>query len=892
MKKKTTAAWLSAFLAVICLTGFTFPSYPGLGEVHYQSQRDIGPGAVYTQIIADNASAGGVERVYTVEASLANQILRPYVFNGEVRGKYALGSMINWAKEEGYQVLAAINGDLYDTASGTPKGPVIHSGILMTGGYAPENSIAFSQSGAAYLSYSGIQYTMRFQKYQYTDTVEEQKDENGNIMLDENGNPLTQTTTEATITEQTRSIDFFNVPHGGANGLHLYNRHYASSTKTSGSCVEVILTVPDVSVANLQVGQTIRAQVTEVRTGVNNTPIADNQLVLSANSNSSSYSDLWNMVTGSEVEIQVSPAEGSMLDQAVESIGVYHVIARDGAVVTTDKTVNPRTCIGIKENGDIILYVVDGRQSGHSKGMNAVDIANYLLSLGCVSAVNLDGGGSTTMYARSTPGISDEAGLVNSVSDGSQRSVTNGLMLVYSPDQDMTPAHLCLYPADSLMMPGASQQLEVYAVNKNYEKTTALSGKIDYSVTEGMGTVDSQSVFTAGTTPGEAVISASVGEVSGSTTVKIVDDLTFSTNYAALTLDPGEVVDVNVTNPRYGHAQVAAEDRLFTWRCDPQIGTIDQNGVFTASSTARGEMGTITVSFGSASVPISVTVGEPAGFTDIDGHWAKEYILSLADQGIISGVTATRFAPDEGLTRAQFLVLLSKLDQNSDPSLAPASGFTDVKDSDWFSDYVNWGVSKGIVSGMGDGTFAPDQKVTREQMCVMLDKFMPVLGISYEQQSQSLSFGDSGKVSSWALEAVTKIVSEGIMTGKPDNLFDPQGTATRAEAARIIYVVKALYEYQMTDGEEEIQLPKTGSLSEEGSDGKQAKEISGEIAAAAEEEKTPLQEDKSEALPGQDKGQTLLREDEGTSLPEDETQAALPEASPEGALLQEAPKEN
>ena len=219
--------------------------------------------------------------------------------------------------------------------------------------------------------------------------------------------------------------------------------------------------------------------------------------------------------------------------------------------------------------------------------------------------------------------------------------------------------------------------------------------------------------------------------------------------------------------------------------------------------------------------------------------------------------------------------------------------FTDYESiSDYAMEAMAWAVNADIINGMGDGTFAPDQKVTREQMCVMLDKFMPVLGISYEQQSQSLSFGDSGKVSSWALEAVTKIVSEGIMTGKPDNLFDPQGTATRAEAARIIYVVKALYEYQMTDGEEEIQLPKTGSLSEEGSDGKQAKEISGEIAAAAEEEKTPLQEDKSEDLPGQDKGQTLLREDEGTSLPEDETQAALPEASLEDALLQEAPKEN
>ena len=98
---------------------------------------------------------------------------------------------------------------------------------------------------------------------------------------------------------------------------------------------------------------------------------------------------------------------------------------------------------------------------------------------------------------------------------------------------------------------------------------------------------------------------------------------------------------------------------------------------------------------------------------------------------------------------------------------------------------------------MGDGTFAPNEKVTREQMCVMLSNFSDKIGIQFEAEPQELTFSDSHLMSSWAKPAIQRIANEGIMTGKPGNLFDPLGTATRAEAARIIYVVKGIYEYQM-----------------------------------------------------------------------------------------------
>ena len=792
MKKSIVTILIIGLLSVTLLTGYTYPVYNGLGNVYSESEVTIAPEVVYSEKLANNAT-NGIQRVYTVEADLLNSVVKPYVYSGEVTSKYNLSSAVNYAKQEGYQVVAAINGDLYDTSSGTPKGPVIHNGYLLTGGYSPEHVIAFGQNGAAYLSYASITYTMKYKRYNYTDAP----------VVDEQGNAGTEVTTQTTISDETANIDYFNVPHGGANGLHLYNRHNGATTRTTGSCVEVLLTVINGSV-NLKIGETVTAKVDGVYTNSKNTAIGENQLVLSTKSGSATYSELWNMVPGSEVEITIGQTGGHTLDQATEAVGVYHVLANNGAVTTTDKTVNPRTCIGIKSDGSVILYVVDGRQT-NSKGMNAVDVANYLVSKGCTAVVNMDGGGSTTMFARKTPGISDEASIVNTVSDGSMRNVANALLLVYSQQGTSAPAHLAVYPSTALLMPGASQKLETYAVNSLYE-STSMPSSAAYTVSDGMGTV-SDGVFTAGSNTGNAVITASASGVSGSTTLKIVDDFTYSISSTSLAVTPGQVVDLNVVNAKYGHANVIVADNLFTWECDSAIGTVDQNGVFTASSTAKGKSGYVTVKLNSQSVQVPVTVG--SGFTDINNHWAQEYILDLADAGIIAGVTETTFEPNGSLTRAQVLVMLSKL-AGADTSSYTSSAFTDVKSGDWYFAYVNWGVENKIVSGMGDGTFAPNAPVTREQMCVMMDQFANHIGLVLTGSDQELSFNDNDKMSTWALTSIKRMVDGQIMTGKPGNLFDPAGTATRGEAARIIYVVKGLYEGQKSQNQ--TQPEKTDNI--------------------------------------------------------------------------------
>ncbi len=797
MRKKTTSlAIIMALVLVTLLSGFT--NYSGIGDVSYEASQKIGPGTTYTYMVGNNSAAGGIVSVHVIDADVVSGKVKPYVYNGLVRKTYTLSSMSNIISNEGYKVVAGVNADIYDMSTASTRGAVVHDGILYTGGYQTGYLLSFDQSGKASVSTQKINYSVKYQKYVY-ENVAATPSEGQTTDAADTTNTEVKTEVKTSIQDAVTNAGYFNVPHGGANALHIFNSRYADTTKTSGTCAEVVLTLKEGSRADLKIGSVIEAVVSSVNPKTKSTAIKDNQLVLSANSSSASYNDLCNMVPGSTVTISVTTDEGSPLANAKEAVGVYNVLAYNGTVWTTDKTLNPRTCIGIKSDGSMVLFVVDGRQNTVSRGMNAIDITSYLMSLGCVTVVNMDGGGSTTIVARDEPGISDSAELINSPSDKSQRSITNALFFVYTTQDSAGAAGIAVYPVSTLMLPGMSVQLSSYGVNSLYEKAS-LPGAVTYSVDSAYGTVDASGVFTADkNASGEAVITATSGELTGTAKVNIVKDITFGLNKTSATLGAGESCDFNVTSVRYGNSQVLYRDDLFTWSCSPEIGTIDQNGLFKATDQIGEFSGKITVAAGNKSFDIAVKVESSGEFKDISSHWAKLYINELVNAGIIKGMTATAFQPDGNLTRAQFLTLLSKISGNDDVTAAPAASFSDVAKGSWYYDCVNWGVANGIVKGMGDGSFAPDANVSREQMCVMLNNYYTYKGIQWENSETELTFSDKKLVSDWALASVKKVVSEDIMSGRTDGSFDPLGKATRAEAAKIVYLVKEIYEYQMTD---------------------------------------------------------------------------------------------
>ena len=173
-------------------------------------------------------------------------------------------------------------------------------------------------------------------------------------------------------------------------------------------------------------------------------------------------------------------------------------------------------------------------------------------------------------------------------------------------------------------------------------------------------------------------------------------------------------------------------------------------------------------------------------FTDINGHWAKEHILFAVSRGLFSGTSKTTFSPNTTLTRGMFVTALGRL-AGINPADYQTRKFTDVKADAYYAPYVNWAASKGIVSGTTSSTFAPDSSITREQMAVIMKNYADKMGYSIPKTLEAVTFADNAQISSWAKDAVKAMQQAGVLSGKTDNRFDPQGNATRAEAATVLH---------------------------------------------------------------------------------------------------------
>ena len=187
-------------------------------------------------------------------------------------------------------------------------------------------------------------------------------------------------------------------------------------------------------------------------------------------------------------------------------------------------------------------------------------------------------------------------------------------------------------------------------------------------------------------------------------------------------------------------------------------------------------------------------------FTDITNHWAKDNILFAASRGLFSGTSKTTFSPNTTLTRGMFVTALGRL-AGIDPADYQNRKFTDVKTDAYYAPYVNWAASKGIVNGTGATTFAPDNKITREQMAVIMKNYADKMGYSIPKTLEAVTFADNAQISSWAKDAVKAMQQAGVLSGKANNLFDPKGNATRAEAATVLHrFVEVIIDPQTANG--------------------------------------------------------------------------------------------
>lgn len=166
---------------------------------------------------------------------------------------------------------------------------------------------------------------------------------------------------------------------------------------------------------------------------------------------------------------------------------------------------------------------------------------------------------------------------------------------------------------------------------------------------------------------------------------------------------------------------------------------------------------------------------------DISGHWAAADINKLVTSGAITGYSNGSFKPDQNITRAEFVKILVKA-----LKLETKSGklFTDTENH-WAMDYISTAYTSGIISGYNDTTFGPDDFITREQVAVMIVKAAKLAEVS-----EDTSFTDNSAITNWARSSVAVAKKNGIIKGYSDNSFRPLDKATKAEA--VTMVVKAM----------------------------------------------------------------------------------------------------
>ncbi len=179
-------------------------------------------------------------------------------------------------------------------------------------------------------------------------------------------------------------------------------------------------------------------------------------------------------------------------------------------------------------------------------------------------------------------------------------------------------------------------------------------------------------------------------------------------------------------------------------------------------------------------------------FQDVENHWAKDDIVLLASKSIVDGIGNGNFDPEGKVTRAQFAAMLTRALNLSEGE--QKVDFSDIKGDEWFANVVNAAFEAGIIKGYDDGSFKPNEHISRQEVAVMINRSLKVVGQKPEvEDADSLiaKFTDKDKIADWAQKPVATAVQVGIVQGMTDGSFAPTQNCTRAQA---VVMIKRLLE--------------------------------------------------------------------------------------------------
>jgi hypothetical protein len=675
--------------------------------------------------------------------------------NGDtVYGGFTLSEMIKYAESQGKNVLAAMNTDFFSLKTRVPLGIVVENGVYKS---SPEGRSA--------------------------------------VIFDSYGNATILETPDVSITlnngDKYVVLRNFNKNREDTGGMYLFSSAFSEvSTRTAspGWFVKfrVLEGVPTVSgTMTLEVSELFASGALPA------VPIGEGNLVLTA-AEGGGYGGEFNKFAVGDIVTMTTACGDPALAAAEYATGAGDLLVRGGGVCdlsNIEKELRekaPRSALGIKADGSLVCFVLDGRDSTRSVGLTLEELAAELVSLGCVSAVNFDGGGSSSIGVR-VPGDANNT-TRNKPSDGKERACATYILFVTDEFPDGLAHHLALSGDGPVLLAGSELPLDIRATDAARYPVSTPSDVV--AVSGGLGFVEGL-LYTAGASAGDDTVylTSESTWARGYGTVHIIQNPTSLFLYeeggkaelSEITAYPGVAMKLR-GEATYYRKGVVSSATAYKYSLSGDIGAIDEGGLFIPSGKS-GAGGSVTVTAGDKKTTVKVSV---FSFDDVTAeHWASPYIYSSVKRGLVAGTSAETFAPELKMRRGDFILLLHKAAGRPKPTSDVSFG--DVELTDYYAEALAWGLETGVAAADSAGNFDPKRQLTREEAFTFAYRAFHALNISMPDENMTIDLTacyEYPDISGEALIPTASLENMGIVQGS-EGLLSPRGTVSRAEMVTI-----------------------------------------------------------------------------------------------------------
>ncbi|RJQ29379.1 MAG: hypothetical protein C4589_04935 [Peptococcaceae bacterium] len=450
------------------------------------------------------------------------------------------------------------------------------------------------------------------------------------------------------------------------------------------------------------------------------------------------------------------------------STGSNSFLVREGKVAAFEEELKgqtARTAVASAGNGRW-LYLAAVEKSDASAGMEQSELARLLVDLGAEEALNLDGGGSTTLVARHLGNF--DLSLLNRPKEGRERRVTDGIG-IFNTAPAGQPAGLIISGPPTVLS-GTYAEYTVKGYDSHYHPWQPEGVK--WSLPAGAGDFVGNTFYPLRS--GEFTLTAVAGTARGEKKVRVLgsgDLKSLRVEPAMIRADIAQAIPLTFTVETIDGRLIPLEAKYVEGRST--LGEF-RGGQFYTGTVRGGDK--LKVSFLNLAVEIPVQVGSL--FRDTGSSWAFKQIEEVAAAGILKGFEDGAFRPAELVTRAQVVTILSRL-LNWPPAQTQPSFKDEVPD--WAKNAVASAVKRNVVKGYPDGRFLPGYYITRAELCAILDRALKI-----SPGREEMDFSDTNAVPAWAGDAMDRVVSAGLIRGYEDGSLRPGANVTRAEMAVII----------------------------------------------------------------------------------------------------------